>query len=157
MSDPGASSSRVRYPQRFSHLVTRSVAVAKLTPTAAASSGVDDEVAEERLQRGLKGALHEELLAACWQHLAKGRQEEEVLDSVAAVLKKRGEKPGKVVPSTQGWNAFLVLVDVRGGTATGAAQKLLESEPGKKMADAGLVEVGKFLASELTPPPPKPS
>jgi hypothetical protein len=147
----------MRYPPRFSHLVTRSVVVAKLTPMCAKANGVDDEVAEEKLQIALKGALHEEVLGATWRELtspADHPADDALLETIAGVLKKRGEKPGAVTKVTPAWNAFMVLVDVRAGTSTGAAQKLLDSDQGKQLVASGLVEVGRLLANELTTLPP---
>ncbi len=144
----------VRFPPRLSHLATRPVMVAKLAPTYASTHEIDDEEAVERMDRALAGSsqLHDDLLAACWLELqAKKRKSDEaaLLEKVASVLKDRPQRPGKVAPMTPGWSAFLVLVDVHAGIASDAARRVLESPEGKKKADEGVAEAGRFLASEL--------
>jgi hypothetical protein len=143
----------MRCPPRFSHLVTRPVVVAKLWPTCAAAFNIDDDDAFGRMERAMKGPLHDDILAATWEVLTRPAvrpTDDELLETVAAVLKKRGEKPGKVASLTPGWNAFLVLADVRAGTASEDAQRLISSEAGRARAAAGLADVGKHLAAELT-------
>jgi hypothetical protein len=143
----------MRFPPRFSHLATRSVVVTKLAPMCALAHDADDDEASERLDRGLKGPLLDDLLAACWQQLTSAPErpsDDAVLEQVAAALKKHGGKPGKTASVTPGWNAFLVLVDVRGGVAGDAARRVLETDEGKKRVAAGMVEVARHLATELT-------
>lgn len=141
----------MRYPPRLSHLATRAVVVAKLAPTYAEANSLEDEEAVSRLDRALQSPLLEDLLTACWGELQAGGQDEEaLLKKVASSLKNRPQRPGKIAPVTTGWSAFLVLADVHAGTASDAAQRLLETEEGKKRARAGLVEVGKHLAAELS-------
>lgn len=142
----------MRCPPRFGHLVTRSVVVTKLAPMVALAHDADDEEAASRLDRGLKGPLLEELLGVCWGVLKAAPEkptDDALLDQVAAALKKRGHRPGKTASVTHGWNAFLVLVDARGGVAGGAALRAIESDEGKKRVAAGTLEVAKFLADEL--------
>ncbi len=142
----------MRYPPRFSHLATRSVVVTKLSPMCALAHDAEDGEAQERLDRGLKGPLLDELLTATWKELtsAPGRPgDEELLEQIAAALKKRGEKPGNTAHVTPGWNAFFVLVDVRGGVAGDAARRVLETDEGKKRVAAGMAEAARHLAGEL--------
>ena len=142
----------MRYPPRLSHLATRAVVVAKLGPTYAEAHTLEDEEAFTRLDRALNGPLLDELLADAWAELMASLKldEEALLKKVASSLKNRPQRPGKLAAVTAGWSAFLVLADVQAGTASDAAQRLLETEEGKKRASAGLLEVGKFLAGELT-------
>jgi hypothetical protein len=141
----------MRYPPRLSHLATRAVVVAKLAPTYAEANSLEDEEAVSRLDRALQSPLLEDLLNACWTELQAGGQDEEaLLKRVASSLKNRPQRPGKIAPVTAGWSAFLVLADVHAGTASDAAQRLLETEEGKKRANAGVAEVGKHLAAELS-------
>ena len=144
----------MRYPQRFSHLVTHPVVVTKLAPTCAAAFNIDAGDALERIDKGAGGSVHEELLAACWDHLraATDLSDEELIENIAATLKRRGERPGKVAKVTPGWNAFLVMVDIRAGTASDTAQGLIGSDHGKKLVAAGLQEAAKHLAKELITP-----
>lgn len=140
----------MRYPPRLAHLATKAVVVAKLGPTYAEAHSLEDEEGFIRMDRALTGPLLEELLAAAWTHLlADGLDEEALLKKVASGLKNRPQRPGKIAPMTTGWSAFLVLADVQAGTASDAAQRLLETEEGRKRGQAGLLEVGKFLAGEL--------
>ena len=141
----------MRYPPRLSHLATKAVVVAKLGPTYAEAHTLEDEEAFIRLSRALTGPLLEDLLAATWTALSEGatKDEEALVQKVASGLKNRPQRPGKIAAVTTGWSAFLVLADVQAGTASDAAQRLLETEEGQKRAKAGLLEVGKFLAGEL--------
>ena len=143
----------MRYPPRLSHLATRSVVVAKLAPTYGEANSVEDEEALARLDKALQGTLLEELIAAAWTALLGANEdldEERLVQKVASSLKKRPHRPGKVVPVTMGWSAFMVLADMRAGIASEAAQRILESDEGKKRAAAGLAEVGRFLAAEFS-------
>lgn len=142
----------MRYPPRLAHLATRSVVVAKLAPTYSEAHSIDDEEGVSRLDRALNSPLLDDLLAGAWAELLGGTKrldEEGLLEKIAGALKNRPQRPGKIAPLTAGWSAFLVLADVRAGIASDAAQRLLETDEGKKRAVAGLSEVGRFLASEL--------
>ncbi len=142
----------MRFPPRLSHLATKAVVVAKLGPTYAEAHSLDDEEAFIRLDRALTGPLLDDLLAAAWTALlgdTRKLTEEGLLEKVARTLKDRPQRPGKIATLTAGWSAFLVLADVQAGTASDAAQRLLETDEGKKRASAGLLEVGKFLSTEL--------
>ena len=141
----------MRYPPRLSHLATRAVVVAKLAPTYGEAHSLDDEEAVVRLDRALTSALLDELLGACWTAMLSQKLDEEaLLKKVATSLKNRPQRPGKLATLTPGWSAFLVMADVHAGTASDAAQRLLETDEGKKRAAAGLAEVGAFLASEFS-------
>ncbi|MBX7114314.1 MAG: hypothetical protein K1X64_08260 [Myxococcaceae bacterium] len=143
----------MRFPPRLGHLATRSVMVAKLAPTYAASHEIDDEEAVTRLERAVHGALLEDLLAASWDALlgtTSRLDEEGLVEKVAQALKNRPQRPGRVAQTTAGWSAFLVRVDLDLGIASDAARRLLETDEGRKRSAAGLAEVGKFLAGELT-------
>lgn len=142
----------MRYPPRLAHLATRAVVVAKLAPTYSEAHSIDDEEGVVRLDRALNGPLLDELLAHAWTALLGGTKkldENGLLEKIAGSLKNRPQRPGKVAPLSPGWSAFLVLADVRAGIASDAAQRLLETDEGKKRAAAGLAEVGKHLADEL--------
>lgn len=143
----------MRYPPRLAHLATRSVVVAKLAPTYAAAHHIEDEEAVSRLSASLGGPLLDDLLAAAWAELTGGKRrldDEGLLEKVAGALKDRPQRPGRTVGATPGWSAFLVLADVRAGTASDAAQRIFESPEGKARVEQGLAEVGRFLATELT-------
>ena len=143
----------MRYPPRLAHLATRAVVVAKLAPTYAEAHSLEDEEAVVRLDRALQSPLLDELLATTWTALLGATQkldEEGLVQKVASSLKNRPQRPGKIAPLTAGWSAFLVLADVYAGTASDAAQRLLATPEGKQRAEAGLAEVGRHLASELS-------
>jgi hypothetical protein len=143
----------MRYPPRLAHLATRAVVVAKLIPTYAAAHSVDDEEARNRLDASLTGPLLEDLLSATWAALlgdSKRLNEDGLLEKVAKSLKDRPLRAGRTVETTAGWSAFLVLADLAAGTASEAARRLMETDAGKTRGQAGLAEVGNFLAKELT-------
>ncbi|MBI3184601.1 MAG: hypothetical protein HYZ28_20895 [Myxococcales bacterium] len=141
------------YPPRLAHLATKAVVVAKLAPTHAQAHSLDDDEAIDRLGRALSGPLLERLLLATWDALkatAKRLDEAGLLEKVAASLKERPQRPGRVAKLTPALSAFLVLLDVEAGTATDAARRVLERDEGRRMVEAGLAEAGVLLAKELT-------
>ncbi|RYZ33833.1 MAG: hypothetical protein EOO71_40900 [Myxococcaceae bacterium] len=141
------------FPPRLAHLATRAVVVAKLGPTYAQAHSLDAEESAQRLSSGLTGRLLTALLEATWtQMLGKTKRltEDGLLEKVAATLGDRPQRPGKVAPASPGWSAFLVMVDLEAGTASDAARRVMESDEGRKRAQAGLAEVAGFLATELT-------
>lgn len=141
------------YPPRLSHLATRAVVVARLAPTYAAAHRLDEEEARIRLDAALRGELLPRLLEATWTALQAGTKrlkEEGLLEKVARSLAERPLRPGRVVEPTAGWSAFLVLADLAAGTASEAARRVMETDEGRRRAQAGLAEVGVHLARELT-------
>ena len=139
------------HPPRLGHLATRQVVVAKLAPTFAVTHEIDDDEARSRLDRALAGSLWSELLDATWTALSDTHQKDEaaVLEKVARRLKDRPLKPGKEAEMNPSFSAFLVLLDLEAGTAGDTARRVLERPEGQKMAAAGLLEAGRFLAKEL--------
>jgi hypothetical protein len=141
------------FPPRLSHLATRSVVVAKLAPTYAKAHGLDDEEAHTRVEAGLKGPLLERLLDAAWEAMkgkTKRLDEQGLLEKVATTLADRPQRPGRTAQLSPAWSAFLILLDLEGGTATDSARKALETDAGRRMAQEGMAEAGRFLAAELT-------
>ena len=143
----------MRFPPRLAHLVTQKVVVAKLTPTFSSAHQIDENEGHERLTAALQGAFLDRLLEATWTALAGDTQrlnDDGLLEKVAKSLKTNPYRPGKLVEVTPGWSAFMVLADLEAGTATDSARRLLETEEGKRRAEAGVREVGVFLAKELS-------
>jgi hypothetical protein len=143
----------MRFPARLAHLATRAVVVAKLVPTYARAHALDDDEARTRLDAALSGTLLEEVLAATWKALLGGTKrlnQEGLLEKVAKSLQDRPLRPGRTVEPTTGWSAFLVLADLAAGTASESARRVMETDAGRVRAEAGLAEVGAFLARELT-------
>ncbi len=141
------------YPPRLGHLATRAVVVAKLAPTYAQAHRLDDEEAAQRISAALSGRLLPQLLEATWEALkgkTKRLNEEGLLEKVATTLSERPLRPGRAAPLTPAWSAFLVVADLEAGTASDAARRVMESEEGRKRAQEGLAEAGRFLAAELT-------
>jgi hypothetical protein len=141
------------YPPRLGHLATRSVVVAKLTPTYSRAHHIDEEEAAQRLSTALRGRLLPSLLEEAWTAMrgkAKRLDDEGLVEKVATTLKDRPMRPGRVAELTPAWSAFLVLVDLEAGTASEAARRVMESPEGRQRAQEGLAEAGRFLAAELT-------
>ena len=139
-------------PPRLGHLVTRAVMAARLRPTFAATHEIDEEEAQERLERALAGRLWELLLVTTWDALNDKKRKvdpEGLLEKIAGTLKDRPLKPGRVAKLNPAFSAFLVLVDLEAGMASDAARKVLESAQGEVMKQQGLAEAGRFLAAEL--------
>ncbi|MFZ5469357.1 MAG: hypothetical protein ACOZIN_07955 [Myxococcota bacterium] len=145
----------MNYPPRLGHLATRAVIGAKLLPTYAKAHGIDDDEAAQRLSAALAGQLYERLLAAAWEAmLAKKKRLDDagLLEKVAESLRERPMRPGRTAELNPSWSAFLVVADLETGTASEAARRVMESVEGQQKAAAGLAEVGRFLAAELTRP-----
>ena len=144
----------MRFPPRLSHLATRAVVAARLVPTYSHTHQLDEDIARPRVETALQSPLHDDLLAATWNALLDGRKrldEEGLLEKVAATLSDRPLRPGRTITEpTPGWSAFLVAVDVAAGVASDAARRVLETPEGQKRTQAGLAEVGGWLAKELT-------
>jgi hypothetical protein len=141
------------YPPRLAHLATRPVVVAKLVPTYSRAHHLDEEEAAQRLSQALSGRLLSSLLEEAWVAMrgkSKRLDDEGLLEKVATTLRDRPQRPGRVVEVTSAWSAFLVLADLEAGTASEAARRVMESPEGRQRAQEGLVEVGRFLAAELT-------
>jgi hypothetical protein len=141
------------HPPRLAHLATRPVVVAKLVPTYSRAHHLDEEEAAQRLALALRGGLWARLLDEAWEALrgkSKRLDDEGLLEKVATTLRDRPQRPGRVVEVTAPWSAFLVLADLEAGTASEAARRVMESPEGRQRGQAGLAEVGRFLAAELT-------
>ncbi len=141
------------YPPRLAHLATRAVVVAKLAPTYAEALRLDDEEAARRLSSALAGRLLPQLLETAWEAMkgkTKRLTEEGLLEKVATTLSERPHRPGRVAPPTPAWSAFLVVADLEAGIASDAARRVMETDEGRKRAQEGLAEAGRFLAAELT-------
>ncbi|WP_257448526.1 hypothetical protein [Archangium lipolyticum] len=141
------------YPPRLAHLATRSVVVAKLTPTYSRAHHIDEEEASQRLSSALQGRLWSSLLEEAWLAMrgkSKRLDDEALVEKVATTLRDRPMRPGRVAELTPGWSAFLVLADLEAGTASDSARRVMESPEGRERGRAGLAEVGGFLAAELT-------
>ena len=141
------------YPPRLAHLATRPVVVAKLVPTYSRAHHLDEEEAAQRLSQALSGRLLPSLLEEAWTAMrgkSKRLDDEGLLEKVATTVRDRPQRPGRVVEVTSAWSAFLVLADLEAGTASEAARRVMESPEGRQRAQAGLAEVGRFLAAELT-------
>ncbi|MCY1081519.1 hypothetical protein [Archangium lansingense] len=141
------------FPPRLAHLATRPVVVAKLIPTYARAHNIDEDEAAQRLSSALQGRLLPSLLEEAWLAMrgkSKRLNDEGLLEKVATTLKDRPTRPGRVAELTPAWSAFLVLADLEAGTASEAARRVMESPEGRQRAQAGLAEVGRFLAAELT-------
>jgi hypothetical protein len=140
------------YPPRLGHLVTRAVMAARFRPTFASSHEIDEDEAQERLERALAGRLWELLLESTWEALNDKKRKvdpDEVLERIAKTLKDRPLKPGRVATLNPAFSAFLVVIDLEAGTAGDAARKVLESAQGEVMKQQGIAHAGRFLANEL--------
>lgn len=142
----------MRYPPRLGHLATRAVLLAKLIPLYAAAHQIDDDEARDRLEIALQPKLIEDILAHTWTALLGGTKkldENGLLEKVSRSLGDRPLRAGRVIEMTPSLSAFMVIVDLAAGTASDAVRHVMESEDGKRRANAGLADAGKFLAAEL--------
>lgn len=143
----------MRYPPRLGHLATRPVVISKLVLTYAEAHHLDDDEAQQRLERALAGRLYEDLLAATWTALLAGTQrldEAGLLEKVAGALKDRPLRRSKAAAVNAQWSAFMLLADLEAGTASEAARRALETDDARRRLAAGLEEAGRYLAKELT-------
>ena len=140
------------YPPRLGHLITRAVMAARFRPTFAASHEIDEDEAQDRLERALRGGLWELLLESTWFALTDKKRQvdtDDVLNRIAKTLKDRPLRPGRVATLNPEFSAFLVVIDLEAGTASDAARKVLDSPQGEQMKKLGLAHAGRFLANEL--------
>lgn len=143
----------MNYPPRFGHLATRPVVVSKLLTTFAQLHEIDEDEAASRLTRALEGPLLSALLESAWAALlgkAKRLDDAGLVEKVARSLQDRPTRPGRAMPQSPALSAFWVQVDLAAGTASEAIRRAMENPQAQKMATAGMVEAGAFLAAELT-------
>lgn len=143
----------MKYPARLSHLATRAVVVAKLNQAYGASHAIEDDEASRRLDAALSGPLLDELLSATWEAMTgttKRLDEAGLLEKVATTLGDRPLRPGRKAPENPAWSAFFLKIDLAAGVASETAQRILDTEQGKKVAAQGVAEVSRYLAAELT-------
>jgi hypothetical protein len=144
------------FSTRLRHIVTRADWAALLTPSYAAATSVEEELALERLQQALADASLVEALHAGLEAALNVRREEAkapttddaLLDRFAkAVQKRRGRV--RAAPSSPEVSAVFVRVDLELGLAPGALGDTLASPKGAKLLEAGFRALGAHVAGEL--------
>lgn len=142
----------MNHPPRLAHLLTVPVLVSRLSPTCAAAHGIEDDYADERVETAMRGPLRTRLLDATWAALRASTSrpgDDELVEKVARSMAARPLRRAKAAAVTPGWSAFLLQVDVDAGVAGDAARRALESDAGRRAADEGIAEAGRFLAREM--------
>jgi hypothetical protein len=140
------------HPPRLAHLLTRAELVRRLAPTYAAAHELEYDEAAEIVDRALRGRLREELLDAIWAALQPGkvsRSDEFLLERVARALTDR-PRLGRVAAVTPTLGAILIRLDLEAGVAGESARRVLETEQGREASKKGLVELGAFVARDVT-------
>ena len=144
-------------PRRLPHVLTRADLVGLLTSTYAPASGVDEDLARERLEQAFAtaGPLLEDLYEAISEVLARERgprqTEDEQIDRMAKNIPKRLRRP-RPVPESAAVSAVLVQVDLAAGLAPERMQAMLESEKGRALLTQGLRQLATHLVTELLRP-----
>jgi hypothetical protein len=145
---------RVTPSRRLPHVLTRADLVGLLASTYAAASGIDEELARERLEQalGAPGPLLQDLYdaigAALAAELGPRQTEDEQLDRIRKNIPKRLRRPKEAAESA-GISAVLVQVDLAIGVAPERMHAMLESEKGRAIVAQGLREVAQHLVKEL--------
>ncbi len=141
-------------PRRLPHVLTRADLVGLLDTTYAPASGVDEELARERLEQALAapGPFLEDLYAAIGEALAAElgprQTPDEQLDRMGKNIPKRKRNP-KPAPESPGISAVLVQVDLAIGLAPERMHAMLESEKGRALLAQGMRELARHLVKEL--------
>jgi hypothetical protein len=144
MSDPS---------RRLPHVLPRVELARLLAPTYAESLSVDEEEAQERLERAL---AHPDLLAGVHRGVAVALEAargprtdaDAQLDKLSKGLQARRGR-AKAVPSSPGVSAVMVWVNLAIGLAPESMRGTLAGGKGAAMLEEGLREVGASLVREL--------
>jgi hypothetical protein len=138
-------------------VLTRADLVGLLTPTYVAASGVDEDLAGERLGQAFaaSGPLLEDLYAAIGEALAAERgprqTEDEQIDRMAKNIPKRLRHP-RPAPESPALSAVLVQVDLALGLAPERMHAMLESDKGRALSIQGVRQLATHLVTELLRP-----
>jgi hypothetical protein len=141
-------------PRRLSHVLTRADLVELLASTYATASGVDEELARERLQQAFSSAdsLLEDLYDAIGETLSAERgprqTEDEQLDRMGKNIPKRLRRPRPAAESPA-LSALLVQIDLAAGLAPERMRAMLESDKGRALLAQGLRQLATHLVAEL--------
>jgi hypothetical protein len=146
----------VSTPRRLPHVLTRADLVGLLTSTYAPASGVDEDLARERLDQALSspsaGPLLQDLYEAIGEELATERgprqAEDDQIDRIAKNIPKRLRRP-RPAPESAALSAVLVQVDLALGLAPERMQAMLESEKGRALLSQGIRQLAAHLVREL--------
>lgn len=141
------------YSKRLPHVVTRKDLAILLAATYAAEQNVDEEIAQERLDRAVQlepvlNDLYAGLSMGLTELQGPRTSEDELIDKLSKGVEKRRARV-KAAPGSPGISAVLVRIDVEIGHAPEMMRSALETPKGKALLQAGLRELGKFLLREL--------
>jgi hypothetical protein len=140
-------------PRRLPHVLTRADLAGLLASTYARSSGVDEELARERLEQalGVPGPLLGDLyeaIAAMAAERGPRQTEDEQLDRMGKHIPRRLRRP-RPAPESPSIAAVFVQVDLALGLAPERMQAMLDSEKGRSLLAQGLTAIAAHVTSEL--------
>lgn len=141
------------YSKRLPHVVTRKDLAILLVPTYAAGQSVDEDIAQERLDRAVQielvlSDLYSGLSMALFELQGPRTSEDDLIDRLSKGVEKRRARV-KAAPPSPGISAVLVRIDVEIGHAPEMMRGALETPKGKALLQTGLRELGKFWLKEL--------
>ncbi|HEY2031822.1 MAG TPA: hypothetical protein VGH20_21675 [Myxococcales bacterium] len=140
-------------PKRLPHVLTRADWPYLLAKTYAAAHSVDEEIAQERLERAVQGQgllnhLYAGLAAALAQAKGPRTTEDQVIDKLSVGVEGRRSKV-RVLRNSPAVSAALVRIDVEIGHAPEMMRDALANPKGAALMEQGFVEIGAFLLKEL--------
>jgi hypothetical protein len=141
------------FSKRLPHVLTRKDLVILLTPTYATALRVDEEIAEDRIERALESPnlldeLYSGISAALGEQKGPRTTEDALIDKLSAGVEKRRArvKPASVTPAI---SAVLVRIDLEAGIAAEMMRTTLDTDRGRALLREGLRALGAHLVKEL--------
>jgi hypothetical protein len=140
-------------PKRLPHVLTRNDWPHLLAKTYAAAHSIDDDIAQERLERAIQGeALLKLLYAGLARALAEAKgprtTEDQLIDKLSTGVETRRAKV-RTLRASPAVSAALVRIDVEIGHAAEMMRDALANPKGAALMEQGFAEIGVFLLKEL--------
>lgn len=140
-------------PKRLAHVLTRADWPHLLAKTYAAAHSIDEDIAQERLERAVQGEallkhLYGGLALALLQAKGPRTSEDQLVDKLSKGVEERRSKV-RVLRNSPAVSAALVRVDLEIGHAPEMMRDALASPKGAPLMEQGFLEIGAFLLKEL--------
>lgn len=141
------------FSKRLPHVLTRRDLALIVSPTVAAASRVEFDIAHERIERAfaihrVADAFYEGFSAALEAIKGPRTSEDDLIDKLSAGLEKKRSrvKEANVTPAV---SAALVFLDIETGHAPEMMKNALDTEKGRALLKKGLQDFAAHLLREL--------
>ena len=139
--------------RRLPHVITRADLVFALAPTYSAAMSVEDDEAEERLDRalrtpGLLQELHAHMAQALLAQKGPRTTEDALVDKLSAGVQARRSRV-RPAPEDPAISAVLVRINLEIGLAPDTLRATLSGDRGKAILDAGFRKLATHLVKEF--------